>query len=159
MLSRISLLSFFLVLIGFSHSSLAELEIEPNNETGQAMSITSGIIIESSTDNEPATQSADGDPDYFLIEVDNEDQPSGITIRIDGNDCASCKAINFSLIDKSTSLVIVAENAEQSTTRSRQLIQQEYNITGDAYLKIMSSGTNQDYDLTVWVNDGCALLR
>ena len=154
MLSRISLLSFFLVLIGFSHSSLAELELEPNNETGQAMSITSGIIIESSTDNEPATQSADGDPDYFLIEVDNEDQPSGITIRIDGDDCASCKAINFSLIDKSTSLVIVAENAEQSTTRSKQLIQQEYNITGDAYLKIMSSGTNQDYDLTVWVNDG-----
>ena len=50
--------------------------------------------------------------------------------------------------------VIVAENAEQSTTRSRQLIQQEYNITGDTYLKIMSSGTNQGYDLTVWVNDG-----
>jgi hypothetical protein len=149
---RSSLLFWFL--IGFSHFSLAELEAEPNNKEADAMTITSGLIIEASTDDSPATQSEEGGPDFFLIEVDNEDQPSGITIRIDGDDCTSCKAINFSLIDKSTSLVIVAENAEQSTTRSKQLIQQEYNITGDAYLKIMSSGKNQDYDLTVWVNDG-----
>ena len=128
--------------------------MEPNDTMRDAQKITSGKVIEGRTDSDAADASSDGHPDYYLIDVDNENIPSGITIRLEGTDCTTCKAVNFTLIDVDTLGIVAAENSEQSTTRSQQVIQEEYNIMGDTYLKVFSSGSNREYDLTVWVNDG-----
>ncbi|MDA7753439.1 DUF5011 domain-containing protein [Pseudomonadales bacterium] len=117
------------------------------------MLIASGQEIEGKTDDPPANETSDGDPDYYLIEIDT-DVPTGITLRLKADDCDTCSAVNFVLIDKSTDAILAAENSEQSSTSSEQLIQQEYNITGSTYVKVFSSGRNREYELTVWVNQG-----
>ncbi len=132
--------SFFLLFAYFS-PAYASLELEPNNEPRDAMLIASGQEIEGKTDDSPADETSDGDPDYYLIEID-ADVPTGITLRLKADDCKSCSAVNFVLIDKSEDAILAAENSEQSSTSSEQLIQQEYNIKGSTYVKVFSSGRN-----------------
>ena len=127
-------------------------EAEPNDSKNTAMSIESGQVIRGNI--AAAVSSSNPDHDWYKLDIDATQGLSGIMIRIESDDCQSCKSIHYAVYNENGTL-LYSENTEQTvSSQSKGIVQTEHNVTGPTYIKVFANKLVNEYFLTTYVREG-----